>query len=383
MNTTAYSFIMAVLWCNVFIALIAILRRRTSFILHFSIMPLLVLLLVCVSRLLFVFELPFTIEIPSTRIYPMLLKGFTNPLISILNQDICLLHILISIWAIGSVYLIQKYVCASIKLSKGVKALVGTQNPEIIHCMNEIVRASKKNTTVKVLQSKDITVPMVTGFFNPVIYLPDIPFSKNEVKNILLHEWTHFLHHDAFIKSFLYFITAIFWWNPFSHVLKKNVAHILEIQCDLQITSPMSTAARTAYLRSILKVIKFRAKKNQVQDYGKLLHASALISTSNENLIEQRFSLVLDYNPNKEFHPALLLFYGGLFILLLTSHIFILQPSGHPTVEAGYEESFTITPQNAYLTENEDGTYSLYIDGEYKGMVPQIDFDPLSSLTIK
>lgn len=78
---------------------------------------------------------------------------------------------------------------------------------------------------------------MVYGFFTPKIYMPKIHFSDEELYYILSHEYYHFLNRDIWIKLFIYIICSIFWFNPFIHILKTNLIHMLEIRCDNKVIS--------------------------------------------------------------------------------------------------------------------------------------------------
>jgi len=69
---------MAVLWCNIFIIFLTIMRKQTGFIAHFSVAPLLLFLGVCLFRLCFVFELPNAIVIPSSYMFPAIIDGLNE-----------------------------------------------------------------------------------------------------------------------------------------------------------------------------------------------------------------------------------------------------------------------------------------------------------------
>lgn len=360
------------------------MRRRNSFLIHFSIVPLALLTVVGIFRLFCSVELSATVVLPSEIILPAVIDFFTMPLFTAFDGVVAIhiYDVLLAVWAVGSIYNLQKYICQSIQLNNSVDVVHGTQDMRIISCMDEIIAKSRENMKVKIIQSKEISIPMVTGFFKPTIYLPDIQFLDYELKNILLHEWTHFLHKDTWIKLSMYLISSVFWWNPFVHLLKRELNHVLEIRCDLRITSQMNVKDRIRYLESILKVIKSADKKNFQHTIP--VNSTALVSTSKTKKIEQRFRLVLEYDPKKKQHIfSIFLFCGLILLSLFASYKFMIQPRYFPTVEAGYEETFIITPENSFLTLNGDGTYSLYTDGQYKCNINKINEEPFSSLPVK
>lgn len=382
MMITAYSVFMAILWCNVFIGVVALIRRRDSFIIHFSIVPLLFLVFASIFRLLCSIEFSITTVIRSEVILPAMIDSFTKPLFIMDSNDsaVNIATILIVIWAGGCFYHIQKYVRQLIRFNKKIAVVPGTSEPQILSAVNEIIAESEKSYPVKIIKSTEIISPMVTGFFKPVIFLPDIELSDSELKNILLHEWTHFLHKDAWVKLVMYAILSIFWWNPLIYLLNKDLDHILEIRCDLKLSAQWDTEKRFHYLENITKIIKWARCKKSLLDTPS--HATALISTKSSSRIEQRFILVLNTESAKRHSLPSLLICGLMLLVLGFSYTFVLQPAGFPTTEPGYD-FFVIKPENAYLISNEDGTYSLYVDDQYRINLTAIESEPYLSLPIK
>ncbi|MCB8814694.1 M56 family metallopeptidase [Desulfosporosinus shakirovi] len=383
MMITAYSVLMAILWCNVFICIVALIRRRDSFIIHFSIFPLFFLVFASIFRLLCSIELPITTVIRSEVILPAVIDSFTKPLVIMGSSDsaVNIATMLIVIWAGGCFYHIQKYIRSLIRFNKRIANVPGTSEPQILTAVNEIVTESGKSHLVKIIKSTEVISPMVTGFFQPVIFLPDIELSDSELKNILLHEWTHFLHKDAWVKLMMHVILSVFWWNPLIHLLNKDLDHILEIRCDLKLSAQWDMEKRFYYLENITKIIKWARCKKSLLDTP--FHATALISTKRSSKIEQRFNLVLNTELPKQYPLPSLLICGLTLLVLGFSYIFVLQPAGFPTTEPGYEDFYMVTPENAYLIINEDSTYSLYVDGQYKLKLKTIDSEPYLTLPIK
>ncbi len=385
MVITAFSFIMSIFWFNIFIIVIMIMRKRTSLIVNFNIIPIFLLVLVCFLRLFCCFEMPYTLVIPSAFIFPKIIGFLTFPILQVnsLNISICLLNIFILVWMIGIIHLFKKYTVHTISINKAICREEGTNDPEILACMNEIIHSSGKHTKVKVIQNKDIIIPIIIGFVKPTIYLPDIPFTERELKNILLHEWTHFLNKDSWIKLFIYLIGVVFWWNPFVHILLENLNHILEVRCDLKLTYKMNAAQRIEYLETIKKIIKYKMNLISIPQYTKSVSISALVSTNNMKKISQRFYLVLNVKDKKHQIISSIPLYLMFLLLVLFSYMFVLQPTYEPTTTYNKPEIYEITPENAYLKPNSNNTYNLYADKKYRAVVDDISVEPFSSLPIK
>jgi len=383
MTVTLFSVITSILLFNVYIIVIALMRQRNSFLVRFSLVPLALLVVAGIFRMVCFIEFPSAVVLGSKVVFPAVLNFLITRLFTVCNGNI-VIHIydlLIIVWIAGSIYNLLKYIHQSIRLYKSVNAIPSNYDMKIISCMGDILAGSRKNTKVIIIQSEEISIPMITGFFKPIICLPNIQFSDDELRNILLHEWTHFLHKDIWVKLFIHLICSVFWWNPFVHILRRELNHILEIQCDLSITSQMDEEARINYLNSILKVIRSVSKNTSL--HTDPMNCAALVSTNKTKKIEQRFSLVLDYDSGRKqcIFPVFIL---STMILLsfFASYKIVIQPMYSPAVESN-EEIFDITTKNSYLTVNEDGTYSLYADEKYRFDIDKIDEEPFSLLPIK
>ncbi len=378
MTITIFSFVTSLLLFNIYIFLIAVIRPRNIFLFRFGIIPIVLLIAACIFRLVFFVELPSSTVLQSDVIYPIILNFFTVKVFKMYVYEL-----VIAVWVVGSIYYLQKYIRQLIFLNRLADSVRETQDLRIISCINELLVESGKNTRVKIVQSNEISIPMITGFLKPVIYLPYTDFSDIDLRNILMHEWTHFLHKDAWTKLFISLISSVFWWNPFVHILKNELSQTLELRCDLSIISRMDNENRLIYLESIVKIIK-DANNNKLHKSHSSMGSTALVAINRDENILQRFNLVLNYDKCKNrnmFSSAIIC----IFILLsvIASYGFVVQPAHPNPIITEYEDVFAIKPENAYLMLNEDGTYSVYSDNQFRFNIDQINSEPFLSLPIK
>ncbi len=378
MTITIFSFVTSLLLFNIYIFLIAVIRPRNIFLLRFGIIPIVLLIAACIFRLVFFVELPSSTVLQSEVIYPIILNFFTAKVFKVYVYEL-----VIAVWVVGSIYYLQKYIRQLIFLNRLANSVRETQDMRIISCMNELLVESGKNTKVKIVQSHEISIPMITGFFKPVIYLPCTDFTDGDLRNILMHEWTHFLYKDAWAKLFISLISSVFWWNPFVHILKNELSQTLELRCDLSIISRMNNENRLIYLESIVKIIK-DANNNKLHKSHSSMGSTALVAINRNENILQRFNFVLNYDTCKNrniFSSAIIC----IFILLsvIASYGFVVQPAHPNPIITEYEDVFAIKPENAYLMLNEDGTYSVYSDNQFRFNIDQINSEPFLSLPIK
>lgn len=378
MIITVFSFVTSLILFNIYIFLIAVIRPRNIFLFRFGIIPVILLIAACIFRLIFFVELPFTKVLRSEVIYPAVLDFFTAEIF-----EIHVYELLFAVWIAGSIYYLQKYIRQLIFLNKLANSLIETQDERIISCMNEITAESGKNTKVKIVQSNEISVPMIAGFFKPVIYLPYTNFTDVDLKNILMHEWIHFLHKDAWTKLFVNLISVVFWWNPFVHILKNELSQTLELRCDLSIISRMEHENHLIYLESIIKVIKY-ANNKSLHKLRSAVGITQLVSINGNENMTQRFEIILNYLSCKK-RNMLSSVIVCVFILLsvVASYGFVVQPAHIAPEVTEHDDVYIITPETSYLVQNEDGTYSVYIDNNYMGTIENRYDEQFSSLPVK
>lgn len=85
---------------------------------------------------------------------------------------------------------------------------------------DNLLRLSQKlniKQNIKLVESRLVTIPSVTGFFKPMILLPVGLLSNlppDQVEAILLHELAHIKRNDYFVNLLQSFIETLFFFNP-------------------------------------------------------------------------------------------------------------------------------------------------------------------------
>lgn len=160
-------------------------------------------------------------------------------------------------------------------------------------------------------------------------------------------------------------LSALFWWNPVTHIFQREVDNLLELRCDAAITNKMDNDQRIAYLNTILSVIKqtILGKEKFVES------AAKLVNQDNEGFIQQRFQVVLYENQYKASKIKFVTFLTTMFVFLL-SYSVIIQPAYYPP-ESDLKGQFAITAENAYILVLQDGTMKLFVDDQFIDTIAQ------------
>jgi len=91
---------------------------------------------------------------------------------------------------------------------------------------------------VKTWLSTLVDVPVTLGFLKPVILLPAAMIahlSTQQVEAILIHELAHIQRRDYLVNLFVTFVGLIFFFNPFSRLLIRQLQKEREHSCDDQV----------------------------------------------------------------------------------------------------------------------------------------------------
>jgi beta-lactamase regulating signal transducer with metallopeptidase domain len=128
-----------------------------------------------------------------------------------------------------------------------------------------------------------IDAPLMVGLFRPVLLLPDIEMSEENLKYILLHELTHYKRHDLWYKWFAMLVNTVHWFNPFAYIVSRQIDQECEISCDLSVVANMDEEEQKGYMNTILTLVS-RTRTNPK------LFTTAM--ANNKNQIKRRFTMI-------------------------------------------------------------------------------------------
>jgi len=286
MRLTIYNFIMSFLWCNICIILFVALRRRHRFISRHGIAPLFVLLLFGLVRFFVTVEFPFTMIFRSTSVFPAIQGAVRHPSwVSGLTYG----WLLVAVWAAVSVALLVKMIIGIVRQNIALASIEQCDNTAAAKILDRLLAETKVQKKCGLVVSPDIGLPIVTGFFSPTIFLPEMEIAESDLKYILLHELSHFANRDAWLKLFIIIFRAVFWWNPLVYTLEKDLSFILEIQSDSTATKHLSQYEKTSYAQSIVNFVK-RVHISEIQT---LRFASGIAGQGRSERIHERLGLLL------------------------------------------------------------------------------------------
>lgn len=250
------------------------------------------------------------------------------------------------------------------EVQKVIRANACTDNPRAA----EILASIDSECPLPVRVCSGISVPVLAGYFRPAIYFPDYPYTDEQLRYVILHEYTHWKRHDIWKKLLMNVICVLIWWNPAVYVIRKEVTQLIEFRCDKTLSKDFSEEEILNYLDILLT--SFERAQNPLIKTN--LYTIEFVNTSKQYTIRQRFDLLLQrYTVTRRRWLMqtliVLLGLGWMFC----SYYFILQTKYYTPEQTMWSpnkrnlEVVNIADEgNAYLEEQVDGSYIFYYSNE-------------------
>lgn len=367
MQITFFSFIMSLLWFNLYILIINAFRQNDNFIISFSGLPLIFFLSLSIFRLIFNFEIPGSMIIESENIFAKIYNFIRMPL-NLISIKINIYYLFIFIFILGIIILLTNTIRNYIVFKNILGKLSKQQTNETEQILNKILIQKRMSGKIEIIQNEDISSPFILGILKGKIYIPKLDFSEEEFEYIISHEINHFLGKDSLKKILIQIIKHLFWWNPLTHLFANNFNHILEIQCDLKTTVNFSEEEKLRYLESITKIIRNGINTN-IKNVNYII-TSNLVEIDEFNSLKQRFRMVLNYRPQKNmFKVVNTILYVLASFLFISSYFIIIQPDYEPANNEMYEKQ---EENNSFIIENLEGSYDIYINNTFKYSIKKL-----------
>lgn len=367
MDSVGYIFplIMAILTNSVMIVAVYFLRKSKYFANLFGIGFMTVLYLFCAVRIFLPIEFPdIQIILRDTIVYTKVFDFFNNNADWNYDRFQIVMLSLAAVWLIGTVVFALATFISQRRYKRYIDAnfdFATEHERELLSDIAKDVLKSDRNIALK--KTDAVSGAMVIGFFKKTVLLPEKDYSDEELEMIFRHECTHIRNKDLWIKLLVQIYICIFWWNPFSYLLKADLGFNLEMKCDLSVTKDFSDEEKVRYVETV-RDNRSGAGERKVP----FLVSSELADSKKSREFVKRIKAVLANPPKKARQVVLNIFVAVCFLLLFAgSYLFIWQPFyglNAPIQDYDVADNGLISDENnAYLVKQEDGNYILYFLG--------------------
>ncbi len=112
----------------------------------------------------------------------------------------------------------------------------------------------KGKGTLQLYKNLILETPILIGFFRPAVILPDQEYEDVQLRNILMHEITHWKRHDIFVKWLLIFDGAVHWFNPMIYFVRREMNQACELACDESVIKWFDISEMQQYGNTLIAV---------------------------------------------------------------------------------------------------------------------------------
>lgn len=161
MELTVFTVAITVFWVSIFVKIIASLRKQMAALKYFSIYPLLFLLMLCIIRVIFPLELPFTVIVESEKILPPVQHFLCTPFTIICGADITVFRVILGIWILGAAVILAKQLHSAHRFRHIVDILPAAKDKRLYHILDKANSGKLKTFDIKI--HKYFQSPAVIG----------------------------------------------------------------------------------------------------------------------------------------------------------------------------------------------------------------------------
>lgn len=338
MGVTFYSFLMSYWTMTILILVFFILRYFLR--MRYRVRDLLLILVLCLGRTILPIEFHFTKEIPAGPFYNVIFNIWNHKVVHSFSVG----KITMLLWLVGTFAFLIRSIYLRYALYKNVLKESTDITDVTYEKYDRIFDNLGRRIRVRIYESDKVSVPYSFGIFKKGIVMP-ANSKEPETPYFLMHEYGHHLHRDLQIMMIIDIWLAVFWWSPFSYLLRHKMEETLELNCDYLVTRSMSNSEKKNYLQSIVSVLKnveAERKTCKVSTMG-------LARFNNKKFVVERFENIAK-RKEKQNKLLSIIFYFVVGIIVASSYTFVFQ-SSFP-IEENAENGYVI--DTIYYDEEND-----------------------------
>lgn len=153
------------------------------------------------------------------------------------------------------------------------------------------------------------------------VIMPENLLQHFEVyKTAIYHEFQHHRQGDTKWLYFVYFLKALFFWNPLMHLWERSIFELQEFACD-EILTGRKKISTHVYCRSLVKVAE-----SIMREPSLLAGTASFARSSAKKTLKRRIRNMVDTSSRKLAKKSLLYLVGTSFVFMVATG-FVLQSS--------------------------------------------------------
>ena len=373
LNYSFSTLLMAFLASNLIIIIIALCFCWEHILQSVGYKALMVFLILTLFRFVFPFELPFAHTVAFPHRLSTVIMLIRNHLFVINGVRVSVWEMFELVWLIGILICLCVYIRQSVKMRRFIRQRCEdiTDTEPYVSLMARI--CGDRRNRFRILTSSQIYIPCIYGMRTPCILLPaGLHLSEEDLFYVLSHEASHHFHHDLLIKRIFRFVCMVYWWNPFCHLLRKQIELILEMHVDDSLIHGDLEKIQE-YLDTLYRITDETSEKQS----SSLPDAAPLLKQKTSAL-SYRVSMMV----RKQYKPSILstiAVIASIVLIYLGSYLITFESYTAPKLPSVTTESILLNDENMYAVPREDGTFDLYLKGRFlentaslEGFLPEV-----------
>ena len=282
------------------------------------------------------------------------------------NPPIPYIHILFAIWGVGVLAVLRLHLRIYRKFVISVRRWgIEVESNQVLSVFQSILNHMRVNGKRLVVYScAFVSSPMLAGFRNPTILLPEKEISADELEHIFKHELTHYRHRDLWMNLFVLLVSAMHWFNPFVHLMAKTIRMDCEAACDEAVVTGNDAEKRKEYGEAIIGFIGAKATMPPVLTtyfYG------------GSNSMKKRLSAIMDTR-RKGKGVAIICVAMIVVATLLSGTVFSVSAASPSSQYLSEAKAKSIALEHAKLTESQVTFIKTHLDYDDGYIVYDVEF---------
>ena len=314
------------------------------------------------------YSIGLTTSIYSECFLPWLRDFFIQERFVIGNYPVTLLKLLLLIWLIGSLIYALCFIKSAYTLKQRIKSSEKVTDKKILQIFQYAFDTvcNKQTSRFQIVRVDDFGSPALSGIYKPVILLPHLNYSEDELYLVFCHELLHYRHKDYIVQFLTNVLGVIYWWNPLITILFSLLTtQVQELWVDYQVSNTGEKNQRINYLHTLTTTLK----QNQYPKKQNADKQILLLSDKQEhNFIRQRFDYIKTHSTIKSFTLFGILICLALF---LSTYTIVLEPRYNLSTDENGDSVFEDIDGQTYFIRNGD-KYDLYMQNTYAGTIDTI-----------
>jgi len=161
------------------------------------------------------------------------------------------------IWFVGTLGILGYHLVRYLKFVRQIKRWGQWESETSTLLIFERIKQDMglERKKIRLMNCPLVASSMLTGFFRPIVLLPEKAFDDEELTLIFRHELVHYKRKDLPIKLLSLIAIAVHWFNPLVYLLSASLQAEGETSCDEAVLKQANMDERHFYAEVIISMI--------------------------------------------------------------------------------------------------------------------------------